>query len=142
MFIDRHKDPIHVPDIHQQVIHKHFQIRVFPAQLTDYHHTVKTAQGMVGNKHKPPCIWHVLFTMYIEGHIENFYGSPRKFHIFLKTVMIEDAVHKIDSQDPRQEPENESWTGTVSKRGPMPIRFSEELQPGEAYEIRHIDPNG
>ncbi len=30
------------------------------------------------------------------------------------------------------------WTGKVTKRGEMPLRFSERLRPGEAYEIRHV----
>ncbi len=33
------------------------------------------------------------------------------------------------------------WSSKVTKRGEMPIRFSERLGPGEAFEIRHIDPN-
>lgn len=30
------------------------------------------------------------------------------------------------------------WSGKVTKRGDMPIRFSEQLEPGEAFEIRHV----
>lgn len=34
-------------------------------------------------------------------------------------------------------------TGRVSKRGTMPILFSEELRPGEQLVIRHLDtPRG
>lgn len=29
------------------------------------------------------------------------------------------------------------WSGKVTKRGEMPIRFSEPLQPGEQLVIRH-----
>ncbi len=29
----------------------------------------------------------------------------------------------------------------VMKRGVMPIRFTESLQPGESFLIRHLDPN-
>lgn len=32
------------------------------------------------------------------------------------------------------------WTGKVTKRGEMPVRFSETLEPGETLVIRHIDP--
>lgn len=32
------------------------------------------------------------------------------------------------------------WSGKVTKRGEMPIRFSESLKPGESYVIRHVDP--
>jgi hypothetical protein len=32
------------------------------------------------------------------------------------------------------------WSGKVSKRGEMPVRFSEPLGPGEEIVIRHIDP--
>lgn len=32
------------------------------------------------------------------------------------------------------------WSGKVTKRGDMPIRFTERLEPGEAYEIRHVAP--
>ena len=28
----------------------------------------------------------------------------------------------------------------VTKRGEVPVVFSEKLKPGESYEIRHIDP--
>lgn len=31
------------------------------------------------------------------------------------------------------------WSGKVTKRGEMPIRFSEGLKPGEELVIRHID---
>jgi len=30
--------------------------------------------------------------------------------------------------------------GKVTKRGPGPVVFSEKLAPGEAFEVRHIDP--
>lgn len=30
------------------------------------------------------------------------------------------------------------WSKKVAKRGEMPVEFSEKLQPGQAYEIRHI----
>lgn len=32
------------------------------------------------------------------------------------------------------------WSGKVTKRGEMPVRFTEQLGPGEAYEIRHVAP--
>ena len=32
------------------------------------------------------------------------------------------------------------WSGKVTKRGDMPVRFTEKLAPGEAYEIRHVAP--
>ena len=32
------------------------------------------------------------------------------------------------------------WSGKVTKRGDMPVKFTEKLAPGEAYEIRHIAP--
>lgn len=32
------------------------------------------------------------------------------------------------------------WSGNVTKRGEMPVRYSERLEPGEAIVIRHIDP--
>lgn len=32
------------------------------------------------------------------------------------------------------------WSGDVTKRGPMPIRFHEALKPGEGYVITHLDP--
>lgn len=31
------------------------------------------------------------------------------------------------------------WTGTVTKRGTMTVRYSEPLAPGEAIVIRHFD---
>ena len=31
------------------------------------------------------------------------------------------------------------WSGNVTKRGEMPIRFSEPLRPGEEIVIRHVD---
>ena len=31
------------------------------------------------------------------------------------------------------------WSGKVTKRGEMPIRFSEPLGPGEEIVIRHVD---
>ena len=31
------------------------------------------------------------------------------------------------------------WTGKVTKRGEMPVKYSEQLQPGEQLVIRHID---
>lgn len=35
------------------------------------------------------------------------------------------------------------WSGRLSKRGTMPVRFSEELRPGEQLVIRHLDaPRG
>jgi hypothetical protein len=33
------------------------------------------------------------------------------------------------------------WSGKVSKRGEMPMRFSEPLKPGESIVIRHVDPH-
>ncbi len=32
------------------------------------------------------------------------------------------------------------WSGRVTKRGEMPVRFSEPLAPGETLLVRHIDP--
>ena len=32
------------------------------------------------------------------------------------------------------------FVGKVTKRGDMPVVFTEKLAPGEAYEIRHIEP--
>jgi len=34
------------------------------------------------------------------------------------------------------------WSGKVTKRGEMPVRFSEALGPGEELVIRHVDPSG
>jgi len=31
------------------------------------------------------------------------------------------------------------WSGKVTKRGEMPVRFSEALEPGEEIVIRHLD---
>jgi len=31
------------------------------------------------------------------------------------------------------------WSGKVTKRGEMPVKFSEALQPGEEIVIRHTD---
>ena len=31
------------------------------------------------------------------------------------------------------------WAGKVTKRGDAPIRFSESLQPGESFVVRHVD---
>ncbi len=31
------------------------------------------------------------------------------------------------------------WSGKVTKRGEMPIRFSEAIGPGEEMVIRHVD---
>jgi hypothetical protein len=34
------------------------------------------------------------------------------------------------------------WSGKLTKKGTMPIAFSERLGPGEAFEIRHVQaPN-
>jgi hypothetical protein len=33
------------------------------------------------------------------------------------------------------------WTGKVTKRGEMPVRYSESLRPGEEIVIRHVDPS-
>lgn len=33
------------------------------------------------------------------------------------------------------------WTGKVTKRGEMPVVFSEKLAEGESFEIRHIRPS-
>ena len=33
------------------------------------------------------------------------------------------------------------WSTKITKRGEMPIRFSEPLAPGEWLEIRHLDPS-
>lgn len=30
------------------------------------------------------------------------------------------------------------WSGKVTKRGEMPILFSDSLKPGESYVIRHV----
>ncbi len=30
------------------------------------------------------------------------------------------------------------WSSKVTKRGAMPIRFSESLEPGESFVIRHV----
>ncbi len=32
------------------------------------------------------------------------------------------------------------WSGKVTKRGEIPIAFSEKLADGESFEIRHIRP--
>jgi len=32
------------------------------------------------------------------------------------------------------------WSGKITKRGEMPIRFSEALKPGDSLVIHHIDP--
>ena len=32
------------------------------------------------------------------------------------------------------------FVGKVTKRGEMPVVFTEKLAPGEAYEIRHVEP--
>ena len=31
------------------------------------------------------------------------------------------------------------WSGKVTKRGEMPVRFSEAIGPGEQLVIRHVD---
>ena len=31
------------------------------------------------------------------------------------------------------------WSGKVTKRGEMPVRYSERLEPGESIVITHID---
>ncbi|MEZ5169082.1 MAG: hypothetical protein R2695_22290, partial [Acidimicrobiales bacterium] len=33
------------------------------------------------------------------------------------------------------------WSGKVTKRGEMPVRFSEKLGPGESLVIRHLGPS-
>jgi hypothetical protein len=33
------------------------------------------------------------------------------------------------------------WTGKVTKRGELPVVFSEKMKLGESYEIRHIGPD-
>ena len=32
------------------------------------------------------------------------------------------------------------WSGKVTKRGEMPVRYSERLEPGEELVIRHLGP--
>jgi len=33
-------------------------------------------------------------------------------------------------------------SGKVTKRGEMPIRFTEKLKPGQGYVVSHFDPKG
>ncbi len=34
------------------------------------------------------------------------------------------------------------WTRRVTKRGPMPVRYSQKLRPGEGLIVRHLPPGG